>query len=309
MSNQYPYSQKPASLKRWQPLIHHKKPEARFLTVLLPVVEPIYQSLDKTLKTLPNLNPKLTSARLANHLRQDLINLLLPMIIKCCVIEMHKLRINKTLKGNSPEERFNDFIQQSTQEAMYERLWDTYPVLKKCVETKANDYIAAMSEFLKHLDNDLEHIEKTLINKSIKRFTQFKASGDTHRQCRRVIIISAISEANSPIRFVYKPRSLSNERYYADFCRWYNNVSQTPALKFPTIIEHDTHGYCEFIEHTTCKQPKDIHAFYHSLGEISALLLIINGLDIHYENLIAQGPHPILIDMECIMAPVINANQ
>ena len=309
MSNPYPYRQKSASLKRWQPLIHHKKPEARFITVLLPIVESIYQSLNQTLKTLPNLNPKLTSARLANHLRQDLVNLLLPMIIKCCVIEMHKLRINEELKGNTPEERFNDFILQSTREAMYERLWDTYPVLKKCVETKANNYIAAMSEFLQHLDKDLEHIEKTLINKPIKRFTQFKASGDTHRQCRRVIIISAISEENNPVRFVYKPRSLSNEGYYADFCRWYNNVSQTPALKFPTIIDHDTHGYCEFIEHTTCKQPKDINAFYHSLGEISALLLIINGLDIHYENLIAQGPHPILIDMECIMAPVINANQ
>jgi|GEM_PF-6087064 len=309
MSHQYPYSEKPASLKRWQPLIDHKKPEVRFITVLLPVFESIYQSLNQTLKTLPRLHSKLTSARLANHLRQDLVNLLLPMIIKCCVIEMHKLRIHEALKGNTPEERFNDFIKQSMEKAMYERLWDTYPVLKQCVETKANDYIVAMNEFLQHLNNDLEQIEKTLLPQPIKRFTNFKASGDTHRQCRRVIIISATSENGDAIRFVYKPRSLSNERYYADFCRWYNSVSRTPDLKFPTIIEHDTHGYCEFIEHTTCKKPSDINEFYHSLGEISALLLIINGLDIHYENLIAQGPHPVLIDMECIMAPVINAYQ
>ena len=82
MCHQYPYSQKPASLKRWQPLIDHKKPEVRYITVVLPVVESIYQSLNQTLKTLPRLHSKLTSARLTNHLRQDLVNMLLPMIIK-----------------------------------------------------------------------------------------------------------------------------------------------------------------------------------------------------------------------------------
>ena len=101
MNDHYPYTPKPASLKRWQPLIHHKKPEVRFITILLPVIETIYQSLNQTLKTLHDLNPKLSSARLANHLRQDTVRLFLPMIIKCCVIEMHKLRISEDLKGKN----------------------------------------------------------------------------------------------------------------------------------------------------------------------------------------------------------------
>ena len=309
MYKHYPYCAKPANLKRWQPLIHHKKPEARFMTVLLPVIESIYQSLRQTLRVCPLLSTKLSDAMLASHLRQDTVNVFLPMIIKCCVIEMHKLRINQSLKGETPEERFNDFIKQCAQEPMYQRLWETYPVLKKCVTTKAHDYILAMDDFFQRLNNDITEIETQLINAPVKRFKHFKASGDTHRQCRRVVIVSVITTFDQVRRFVYKPRSLSNEGYYADFCRWYNSVSQTPTLKFPNIMEYDSYGYCEFIEYTTCKQPKDINTFYHSLGEISALLLIINGLDIHYENLIAHGAHPILIDMECIMSPVIKAHQ
>ncbi|MDF1758660.1 MAG: DUF4135 domain-containing protein [Legionellaceae bacterium] len=35
---------------------------------------------------------------------------------------------------------------------------------------------------------------------------------------------------------------------------------------------------------------------YHSLGELYALLLLINGLDLHQENIIANGKHPVLIE-------------
>ncbi len=67
--------------------------------------------------------------------------------IQCCVIEMHDLQIYRSLKGETSKERFNDLIKQCAQEPTYQRLWETCPVLKKCVATKATDYIIAMGEF------------------------------------------------------------------------------------------------------------------------------------------------------------------
>ncbi len=309
MTLKYPHLTRAAQLKRWQPLVHHKKADVRFLTILIPIIETLYQSLRESLKTMPNLRSRLSDARLANHLRQDVIQLFLPMITKCCVIEMHKQKINKALNGATPEERFNDFIAQCTQKDMYHRLWETYPVLLTCVEIKATQYQAALLEFFQHLDNDIPTLETSLLQNNIARFTQFNASGDTHRQCRRVFIVTAQSDKGSQLRFVYKPRSLSNERYFSELCEWYNQTHTALPLKTAHIIDRDTYGYCEFITYQPCDNKHDINAFYHALGEISALLLVINGLDIHHENLIAHGSHPVLIDMECIMTPVLKANE
>jgi type 2 lantibiotic biosynthesis protein LanM len=309
MENRYPHQTKAAQLKRWQPLIHHKNADARFLTILLPILESTYQTLRQSIHAMTTLASRFSDARLANHLRQDAIQLFLPMISKCCVIEMHKQRIGEALSGETPEARFDDFIEQCKQQVMYQKLWSTYPVLATCIKNKAIQYEAAMLEFFEHLDADLPTIENTLLQQPLARLTKIKASGDTHRQCRRVLIVSGQSTSGTPVHFVYKPRSLSNERYFSDLCQWYNQTQSSPPLKTPTLITRKTYGYCEFINYETCQQDSEINEFYHSLGELTALLLLINGLDIHQENIIAHGKHPVLIDMECIMTPVLKANE
>ncbi len=309
MKYQYLYEEKAAQLKRWQPLIHHKKPDVRFLTVLLPIVESIYQTLHKSLKTMPVLASKFTDARLQSFLREDAIKLFLPMISKCLVIEMHKQRIQEALSGDTPEARFDDFILQCKTRAMYENVWSCYPVLLQCIERKVEYYQAAMLELFMRLNADIPCIEAELLKQPLHRITKIHASGDTHRQCRRVLIIHGQSLHGEKVRFVYKPRSLSNERFFGALCQWYNKNSESKPLVTANIVAKENYGYCEFIDYETCQYETDVAEFYHALGELTALLLLINGLDIHQENIIAHGKHPVLIDLECIMTPVLRANQ
>ncbi|MDF1758472.1 MAG: type 2 lanthipeptide synthetase LanM [Legionellaceae bacterium] len=303
------YNSESSQLKRWQPLVHHKKADVRFLSILLPILEHIFEKLRHSIHNMPNLSTKFSDAQLASHLRSDAIQIFLPMITKCCVIEMHKQRITGALSGETSKERFDDFIKKCLLESMYQQLWSTYPVLEKCVATKASHYELAMLEFFTRLNEDLPAIEALLLQHPITRITKIKASGDTHRKSRRVLIVSVQSTDGTPFNFVYKPRSLSNEKYFGELCKWYNQIQSSRPIKNPRLIIHKTYGYCEFINYDTCQKESDINDFYRSLGEITALLLLINGIDIHQENIIANGKNPVLIDMECIMTPVLVANE
>ena len=43
--------------------------------------------------------------------------------------------------------------------------------------------------------------------------------------------------------------------------------------------------------------------FYHRQGALLALLYVLDGTDMHYENLIAVGEQPVLVDVETLFHP------
>ncbi|NEE32664.1 DUF4135 domain-containing protein, partial [Streptomyces sp. SID7982] len=43
--------------------------------------------------------------------------------------------------------------------------------------------------------------------------------------------------------------------------------------------------------------------FYRRQGALLALLHALDGTDLHHENLIACGPHPVLVDVETLFHP------
>jgi len=61
----------------------------------------------------------------------------------------------------------------------------------------------------------------------------------------------------------------------------------------------------EAIEHRQCHNQRDVETFYHRAGMLLCPIYALEGTDCHYENLIAAGEHPVLIDHETLFQPRI----
>ncbi len=64
---------------------------------------------------------------------------------------------------------------------------------------------------------------------------------------------------------------------------------------------NEGYGWLEFIEHRWCESVTAADRFYRRQGALLALLYAIDGTDVHYENLIACGDQPILVDAETLL--------
>src|SRR5262249_5520047 len=102
------------------------------------------------------------------------------------VLELNVARVEERLRGETPEERFQDFIRQLREPATALAILREYPVLarqlKRCV-----DYWARYSlEFLRHLAVDWEELRGLLsTERDPGALTAIQGgAGDTHREGR-----------------------------------------------------------------------------------------------------------------------------
>jgi len=64
-------------------------------------------------------------------------------------------------------------------------------------------------------------------------------------------------------------------------------------------------GWVEFVTQQGCMTSAEVSRFYIRQGAYLAILYALEGTDFHYENLIAAGEHPILVDLETLFQPRI----
>ncbi|XKK32074.1 type 2 lanthipeptide synthetase LanM family protein [Bacillus sp. AC79A.1] len=198
------------------------------------------------------------------------------------------------------EERYQFFCNRFESDPSYVKsFFEEYPVLIRLIMTKIVNSIKFLEEFLFHFHCDKDSLEKTFNNgEKICKISHLHLSkGDAHKSGKSVSTL----ELNNGIKVVYKPRPLDIDIQFQDFIEWINNnYNSQNTLKTTCILSRETYGWSEFIEFRECSSNTDIHKFYERLGRILAILHIMNATDFHYENLIAHGEHPVLIDYESL---------
>ena len=80
----------------------------------------------------------------------------------------------------------------------------------------------------------------------------------------------------------------------------------TPALRAVRSISVGDHGWSEFVANTPCTTPEAVARFYERFGALLAVLHALEATDFHYENVIAWGEYPALIDLEALFHPRSN---
>jgi len=124
-------------------------------------------------------------------------------------------------------------------------------------------------------------------------------SGDSHNGGSRV----AVLEFDGGVKVVYKPRSTGGEAAFQRYLAWINARSGEWSFKTLSVWDRGEYGWMEYVESIEARCPEDVLHYYKRYGAMTAALSFICGTDVHFENLVAHGAHPVIIDLETILQP------
>jgi type 2 lantibiotic biosynthesis protein LanM len=278
-----------------------------FLTALQPLLVYSYQRLQtgvnqlaEAYTTLPFEREQVT-ASLFKLLPEALLN----KSTKTFILELNAARVHGLLQGETPEERFQSFLQRLRNQEHILAFLEEYAVLARLLVEICERWVNAQLELLKCLCVDWEPL-KALFSPGSDPGVLVEVQtgkGDAHRGGRSV----AVLRWNSGLRLVYKPRSLATDRHFSALLNWLNAKGFEPEFRTLKMLERETYGWVEFIEPSTCYSVEEVERFYQREGGYLAILYALHAGDFHAENLIACGEHPFLVDLEVLFLPRLKA--
>jgi class II lanthipeptide synthase len=225
----------------------------------------------------------------------------LRILDRTLVLELNVARLNGVLDGETAEERFQSFVRRLSQRDKALALLEEYPVLARQLVQAVDQWIAFNLEFLEHLSCDWKLICATFnANNDLGTLVELHGSaGDSHRKGRSV----RIARFSFGFSVVYKPRSLALDAHFQELLAWLNERGCHALFRTLQVLDCGGHGWVEFVEPKGCSDVDEVRRFYQRQGGYLALLYALAATDFHAENLIAEGEHPVLLDLEALFHP------
>ncbi|MGW4207649.1 type 2 lanthipeptide synthetase LanM family protein [Lentzea sp. NPDC004789] len=219
---------------------------------------------------------------------------LVAIAARTLVLELHNAR--GTLAGDTGAERFTNFTRTLDLEALFAR----YPVLARLLAQACEQAVSAHHELSSRFTRDRAEIVRTIFGGlDPGALTSIETGrGDPHQQGRTVAVLTF----SSGERLVYRPRPVGLHVHFVAQLDW---LSTRTGISFrtPRLVVRDGYGWLEFVRHEPCAGVAGVAEFYRRLGALLALLYAVDGTDMHYENLIAAGDQPVLVDVETLFHP------
>lgn len=239
------------------------------------------------------------SAAVAERLVTEPLSLrLLALLSRTLVLELHVARLQGVLSGDTPEERFASFVDRLRDRAAADAILREYAVLTRLVVEELDLWLGTSLEILERLASDWPDLVKVFFG-SIDPgpLTSLSGgSGDRHRGGRAVRIAGFASGA----RLVYKPRSLAVDARFQDVLAELNGAGRFRTLR---VLDREEYGWMEHVAAAGCASEKEVRLYHRRLGGLLALLYALEATDCHYENLIAAGDQPVVVDLESLFHP------
>ena len=173
------------------------------------------------------------------------------------------------------------------------------PVLLRLTATIVRQWIDTTVELVARLGSDISEI-KAVITHSAPGVNVQAIEGDLsdpHNFGHSVQIVTFEDHT----KLVYKPKDLRLDVAWHDLIVMFNASLPPIDLKPVKTIACHEYGWTEFIEHTSCESTQDIELFYRRSGAWLAVFHLFASSDMHYENILAHGAHPVPIDLEMIL--------
>jgi type 2 lantibiotic biosynthesis protein LanM len=273
---------------------------AGFISAAQKILQAGIERLQQRVAQLP-FNPQ----TIEKVLLRNILGLLSGMMNRTLVLELNVARIQGQLQGESPEERFTSFIDRLSNDRLsnpgnVNALWEEYPVLARQLVLSLEQWAGNSIEFLERLADDWLEIQEQFNPEAPGSLINLRTgAGDRHNNGHSV----SIAEFESGLHLVYKPRSLAVDRQFQRLLEWIN--ARRPDLAFRTldIIEKQHHGWVGYVDSHPCDSEEEIRRFYQRQGGYLAILYMVHATDFHFENLIACGEDPVLVDLESLFHP------
>ncbi|MFC0600661.1 type 2 lanthipeptide synthetase LanM family protein [Streptomyces palmae] len=216
-------------------------------------------------------------------------------LVRTMVLELNVARVEGRLRGDTPEDRYADYIRLLGEESLQRELWAEYPVLLRHIGDILTGWLDSRTEFAERLLADLDQLD-TWCDGGLGDLVDVQfGAGDTHRRGRSVAVVSFTRE-----KLVYKPRSLASDIAWEEVLGWFHRQNPECDLIAPRTLTGEDYGWSGFVDHRPCRSEAELRAFFWRTGALLALNYALCGVDVHHENLIAHGAYPVMIDMEAL---------
>jgi type 2 lantibiotic biosynthesis protein LanM len=177
-----------------------------------------------------------------------------------------------------------------------------FPVLGRWLATVTQQICANGQRLIHRLRADVEQIGSELFGAPILRFTSLDlGKGDYHAGGRSVAMVG-VDLQSGPGSFVYKPRCIGAEAAMQGLLE---HLSAESVIGFAPhrVMARDGYGYEQRIP-TTRNQVASRQAakrIYEELGGFLAILYVLGGSDLHFENILVADGHAFVCDCETIL--------
>lgn len=245
--------------------------------------------------------PRLDAEALGGQLAEGLRWQVHAMLGRTMALELQLARVSGDLKGEDGQQRFADFLAAFDNPSRQRQLFRDYPVLGRQLTIIADQWHANSLRLAGRIINDAAdlglHFAGGTDIGAVR--TVSMDAGDRHRGGQQVAIVGF----DSGLVLVYKPRSLRIDVHFAALIDRLNQAGLSSPLRAADCLDRGDYGWSEFLLTRPCRDQDEIRRFYHRQGALLALLGLLHANDMHAENLIAVGEHPVLIDLETLLQP------
>lgn len=256
------------------------------------------------------------AANFSKAARASLRHALLTALSSLCAPALYE-RFAKARKDAAAPEPTGQH--QTNGAALYERfivelkagglrqLFEDKPVLLRLIAATTRQWIDTARELLLRLNADLHDIRRDILHASApSRIAAIEGNlSDPHNGGRSVQIV----RFEDGTRVVYKPKDLRLDAAWQALIERLNRADPPVALRAVRAIARDGYGWTEFIDHAGCADAEGVKRFFRRAGAWLALFHLFAGSDMHQENMIAAGDHPVPIDLEMVLQAAAEENK
>jgi type 2 lantibiotic biosynthesis protein LanM len=181
----------------------------------------------------------------------------------------------------------------------FRRLFEDKPVLLRLLASITRQWIDTSRELGARLDADLAMIRRDILNSSThSRVAKIAGELSDPHNCGHSVQIISFEDGR---RLVYKPKDLRLDAGWSALIERLNRADPPVELKAVQTVARDGYGWTEFIDHAGCADQEACRQFFRRAGAWLALFHCFAASDMHQENMIAAGDHPVPIDLEMIL--------
>ncbi|MEE6272097.1 type 2 lanthipeptide synthetase LanM [Georgenia sp. MJ206] len=218
------------------------------------------------------------------------------IVVPTTVLEVNVARESGLLHGETPQERFDDFVHLMSNPERSRALLAEYPVLARAATERLTFWIERRTELAEHLVADLDAIVETLWHRPPSTLTVDFGQGDSHRRGRSVAIVRTDAGA-----VVYKPRRSDMDAAYGDVVDWFNRHTPQLDLGLPLRIGRGDYAWFEFVVAQPVTDDDAADRCVWRAGATNAIMHALQATDMHHENLVLAGEHPYPVDLESLL--------
>lgn len=245
--------------------------------------------IDNQLQAIYRFCNKNNMSSLVPEIYNNTTNVTSHVLLECVMQFYHEQRLAGELIGNTRNERVEFFENNFNSKTFFEK----YPPLKELTTIRLSDYIEHTKSIILNYINDKTKIQR-VFEKDFGEIKRIHCSqGDLHNG--KSVSIVEFERG----KLVYKPHSLKTDLFLKEIMSFFSQKINVDIIT-PKVYSTEQYGWQEFIEYKECNKRNEIENFYFRIGMYLAAFYLLSSTDMHHENLISFGEHPIFFDTESI---------